>query len=64
MMKELVDLHPKIKIELRMEMGNVSRQQPDQRTDNSRMPLIGLQCSEKFLHPGRASAGPETKMLY
>lgn len=33
MMKELVDLHPKIKIELRMEMGNVSRQQPDQRVN-------------------------------
>ena len=33
-------------------MGNMSkRQQPDQRADKSGRPPMGLQCSEKILHP-------------
>ena len=39
-------------IKLRMEMGNMSkRQQPDQITDNSRRPSIGLQRGEKIPQP-------------
>ena len=43
-----------------MEKGNVSKkQQPDHRSDNSRRPPMGFQCSEKLPHP---SAVPITNM--
>ena len=48
-----------------MEMGNVSnRQQPDHRTDNSRMSPTGFQCSEKFPHPGASFSWPHNKYIY
>ena len=41
-----------ILVKLIIEMENVSkRQQPDHRTDNTRMSPIGLQCSEQLPHP-------------
>ena len=48
-----------VTIEMRMEIGNVSkRQQPNQRVENSSRPPISLQHSEKIPHPQEASAGP------
>ena len=44
-------------------MRNVSkRQQPNHREDNSRRSPTGLQCSEKFPHLTRPSAGPITNI--
>ena len=45
------------------EMVNVSKreQQPDHRTDNSRRPPIGLQCSEKLPHSEVSFSWPLNK---
>ena len=46
-------------------MGNVpKRQQPDHRSDNSRRSPTCLQCNEKFSHPRRPSAGPQTNIYW
>ena len=50
--KKGIGLHRiKVEISLKTEMENMSeRQQPDQRADNSRIPPMTLNCSEKIPH--------------
>ena len=62
---DTIKIYYRLILKLGMDMRNVlKRQQPDQKADIDRRPLMGHQCSVKLPHPEAFFSWPLNKNLY